>query len=285
MQKIDRLGWAAGLAFEAYGVRAGIRVNDAALLPELLRQLPPAWKLLADPVVPRLYSFWAGGPPPRPGFRRYEIVYRGSLALIKTMDRREALDTLASDLRIYVAERSRRYVFLHAGVVSWRGRAIVLPGRSFSGKSQLVASLVRAGATYHSDEYAPLDARGRVHPYALPLTLRAGEGVVRQSAEQLGGRAATEPIAVGLVVMSRFRSGGRWRPRLLSGGRALLALMHHTIPIRRQPARALRILRRVVSQVPILDGPRGDAKDVVPYLLARVEDARASTRTAARKLR
>jgi hypothetical protein len=32
MEKIDRLGWAAGLAFTAYGVRVGIRVSETDVL-------------------------------------------------------------------------------------------------------------------------------------------------------------------------------------------------------------------------------------------------------------
>jgi hypothetical protein len=43
---------------------------------------------------------------------------------------------------------------------------MVLPGKSFAGKTTLVAALVRAGAEYWSDEYAVLDANGDVHPYA-----------------------------------------------------------------------------------------------------------------------
>jgi hypothetical protein len=35
MQKIDRLGWAAGLSFTAYGVRIGIRVTKAAVLQQI----------------------------------------------------------------------------------------------------------------------------------------------------------------------------------------------------------------------------------------------------------
>ena len=72
----------------------------------------------------------------------------------------------------YVAEEARRGVFVHAGVVGWKGRALVLPGKSGAGKTTLVAELIRAGATYYSDEYAVLDERGRVHPYARPLAVR-----------------------------------------------------------------------------------------------------------------
>ena len=53
----------------------------------------------------------------------------------------------------------------HAGVVGWRGRAIVIPGRSHAGKSTLVAELVRRGAVYYCDEFAVLHETGRVHPY------------------------------------------------------------------------------------------------------------------------
>ena len=36
--------------------------------------------------------------------------------------------------------------------------------------------LVRAGATYYSDEYAVFDSRGRVHPFAQQLAQRLGDG-------------------------------------------------------------------------------------------------------------
>ena len=71
-----------------------------------------------------------------------------------------------------IAEVARNRVFVHAGVVGWKGRAIVIPGRSYSGKSTLVSELIRAGAAYYSDEYAVFDSRGRVYPFAKPLEMR-----------------------------------------------------------------------------------------------------------------
>ncbi len=44
-----------------------------------------------------------------------------------------------------VARRSR-CLWLHAGAVAWRGRALVLPGSPFAGKSTLVAALLDRGA-------------------------------------------------------------------------------------------------------------------------------------------
>ena len=37
MNKLDRLGWAEGLALSAFGIRAGVRVNVSGVLPRVLR--------------------------------------------------------------------------------------------------------------------------------------------------------------------------------------------------------------------------------------------------------
>ncbi|MEP7147984.1 MAG: hypothetical protein ABI857_03805, partial [Acidobacteriota bacterium] len=75
-----------------------------------------------------------------------------------------------SMLRIVVAEHARDCVFIHAGVVGWKGKAIVIPANSFQGKTTLVAELVKNGAEYYSDEYAILDEKGLVHPFPRDLS-------------------------------------------------------------------------------------------------------------------
>ena len=54
------------------------------------------------------------------------------------------LEQFARYLMVHVANHAPDRVFLHAGVVGWRGHALVLPGTSFAGKTTLVAELVRA---------------------------------------------------------------------------------------------------------------------------------------------
>jgi hypothetical protein len=67
----------------------------------------------------------------------------------------------------------RRLVAVHAGAVAWRGRGVVLPGATGSGKTTLVAGLIRAGFSYLSDEAALVDPRsGRLQPFPKSLTLR-----------------------------------------------------------------------------------------------------------------
>ena len=90
-----------------------------------------------------------------------------------------ALEILDSQLRIHIGEHSPEGIFVHAGVVGHLGRALVIPGVSFAGKTTLVRELVRAGAIYYSDEFAVIDVEGRIHPYAKPLSIREDGGYVQ----------------------------------------------------------------------------------------------------------
>jgi hypothetical protein len=269
MAKIDRLGWAAGIAFTAYGVSIGVRVTDASILDRVRALLPPGWKPTVKPTVRRLYSLIVGGPTKRPGLRRFNLLYEDSQRLLRTTDLDETLRQLELYLHQYVAERARRRTFVHAGVVGWNGRAIVIPGRTRSGKSSLVAALVKAGATYYSDEFAVLDERGWVHPYAIPLAIRSANDTppVKCSPHELGGVVGKRPLPIGLVLVTRHVAGGRFRPRPMSAGRAVLALLANTLPARRRPVPVLDTLTRVVSQARVLRGPRGEADATVRRLL------------------
>lgn len=270
-ERLEKLEWAAGLAFVSHGARIGIRVNDAAVLERIAGLLPPGGQPAASPLVDGLYSLKVAAPGPRPDVRRYHMLYRGIERLARTHDLEEALAALQSDLHAQVAGWARERLFVHAGVVGWNGKALVMPGRTFSGKSSLVAALVRAGATYFSDEYAVLDADGGVHPYAKPLSLRDTEGRPRGSfpVESLGGRAATEPLPVGMIVSAHYQEGARWRPRPLSPGRAMLTLLDNTVQIRKRPQAAMQTLQKAAMNAEAFGSKRGEADQVAAWLRER----------------
>src|SRR6267142_7277311 len=231
MQKVDRLGWAVGFALKSYGVRIGIRSNERSALERVCQHLPREWERASLPIVDRVYSILLGGAGARVNVRRFNLLYGDHVRLARSLDLDNVFDRFESDLRIFVAEFAKHRVFVHAGVVGWKGKAIVIPGRSYSGKSTLVAELVRAGATYYSDEYAVLDSRGRVHPLPKPLEMRNGDKwkQTKVGVEDFGGTTATKPIPVGLVMVTEYRAGAHWRPRPLSDGRAVLALLENTV--------------------------------------------------------
>ncbi|HXU36966.1 MAG TPA: hypothetical protein VN937_11435 [Blastocatellia bacterium] len=269
MDKIDRLGWAAGMSFVSYGVRVGIRVNRAAVLEQLVDRFPPGWKPSRAPVVERLYSLIIGGAGPRPNVRRFNILYGNVEKLLRTLDLDEFLDVFESDVKLHVAAGARRRVFVHAGAVGWKGKAILIPGRSFSGKTTLVAELVRAGATYYSDEYAVLDGEGLVHPYARPLSVRENGKHIKQTPATFGGQSGRKPLPVGLIIASRYKEGARWRPKALSAAEGALELILNTVSIQRQPEKVIETLRRAIPDATILKGVRGEAKQVVDFILAK----------------
>jgi hypothetical protein len=273
MAKIDRLGWADGISFTSYGLRIGIRVNRPDVLERVHQYLPPGWKPARSRIVDQLYSLRVGGERRSANIRSFNMLYAGPIRLARTTNLEELFEPLENDLQLYVAESAPRRIFVHAGVVGWRGQAIVIPGRSFTGKTTLVAALVRAGATYYSDEYAVLDDQGRVHPYPRWLSMRHenGERDRRCPAQELGGRPGRKPLSVGLVLVTEYKPAARWRPRTLSPGRSVLALLANTVPARQRPGATLATLQQVVSHATGLGGARGDAVETAAALLHRLD--------------
>ncbi len=274
MKKIDRLGWAAGIAFVSYGLRIGIRASSPQIMDRLHGLLPPNAKPARGPRVGCLYSLIVSGTKVGSNIRRFNILYADAVPLARTKNTDLVLEALERDLQLHVAERARRRVFVHAGVVGWRGRAIVIPGRTMSGKTTLVRALVRAGATYYSDEYAVLDERGRVHPYPKPMSIREnGRGrPMKILPEALGGTTGVRPLPVGLVVATSNREDARWRPRPLSPGRAVMELLAHTVSARRDPERAFATLRSATDEAMVIKGARGEAAEIAEVLLGRLTE-------------
>ena len=141
MAKIDRLGWTAGFSFTSYGVRVGVRANDASILPSLRAYLPPGWKPARWRVVERLYSLRVGGQRSA-RVRNFNLLYSDILRTVRSHDLHEVLAEFEKDLQLFIAGSARRRLFIQAGVVGWRGRAIIIPGKSLSGPICLNSDLI-----------------------------------------------------------------------------------------------------------------------------------------------
>ncbi len=292
MDKIDRLGWTAGTCLTAFGVNFGVRTNDARVLDLMKNYLPPTSRFVkCREVVEHIFSLMIHGacessneklhaaqssiePKTRNGVRRFNFVYNGFTQVVRTLDAAEAFDRFEAALQQRIAEYSPTHVFVHSGVVGWRGGAILIPGMSFSGKTTLTAELVKRGAIYYSDEFAVLDGAGRVHPFAKPLAMREGATAhqTKRAAEFFGGRAGKKPLPVRLIVVSEYKAGATWRPQSLSAGHGALALLANTVSARRQPEAALATFDKIVSHAPIIKGRRGEAGAVADAILKMLED-------------
>jgi hypothetical protein len=230
-----------------------------------------------------LYSLRLAAPSKRKGQRNYHLLYCGSALLARTLELPPLLTTLEQHAELLTAFRASDCLFVHAGVVGWHGpagrHAILIPGRSMTGKTTLVKSLVEAGATYYSDEFAVLDKEGLVHPYPRPLSLRGHNGQPGRevtaealtAVKGLGGQTGVEPLPVGLVIVTEYQPEATWRPRQLTPGQAMLALMDNTVAARRNPAHSMPILKQVATNAITLKSKRGEAAAVAPALLTRLE--------------
>ena len=273
MEKIDRLGWVAGISLSTYGLRVGVRVSDPAVLGRAAEALPPGWEPACAPFVDHLYSLKVGGTDARRNVRNYHLLYYGLQRLARTMDLDVAFGTLEAHLQLQVAVNALNRVMIHAGAVGWRGRAVVIPGYSRAGKSTLVAELLKLGATYYSDEYAVLDGRGLVHPYARRLSLRQEGGLpsLRRTAADLGAETGVAPLPIGVVAVAKHRTGNHWRPRRLTAGQTVWELLDCTLSAQKQPDAALNVLQRAADGATGLKGFRGEAAETAELLLREVE--------------
>jgi hypothetical protein len=269
MANLEALSWIDAFAVTGYGARVGVRVSDPALIPMLQARLPPGARITRMGAVERIVSVILGGPGPRRGARTFHLVYDNHTLAKRSHDLAAALAGYDSALRQALALLSRRKVFMHAGAVGWRGRAILLPAPTFCGKTSLTAALVKAGADYLSDEYAVLDADGLVHPFPKPLSVR--DARARQTdlpLAALGGRVAKRPLPAGLVVMTRYKEGVRWRPRRLTPSLGVLEMMSNTFVAFRRPELALGVLSTVARQAAMVKSSRPDADETAAAILA-----------------
>jgi hypothetical protein len=252
----------AEVGFAAYGVTGSLSASTPDLLGAARSLLPPGWKSCESPSADGRFAILERDD-------GYEVSLNGE-SKHRHGDRELALGLLDAQIRAYVAFHAPDAVFVHAGVVGHGGGAIVIPAPTFSGKTTLVAALVRAGATYYSDEFAVIDAQGRVRPYPKPLSIRDGTSPgADRSAESLGGTVGTAALPVALVAVTSYRPGARWAPESHSAGDGALALLANTVPARDRPREALAAVSRASASALVLEGERGEADETAQDLLSR----------------
>ncbi len=247
---------------DAFGARFRLTGEVALVATELAAALP------GSSLAPE-----GGGPRPRP-----DVTYRiaadgagGALRLLRGRSelargaRDEVLRRAVDALHFDVALHARSASFLHASVVRWEGLLLVFPGRTGAGKSTLAARLAERGATYYSDEYAPIDSSGRILPYRKAISLRPDVRGLTGVGSPEGGEPEAAPPAA--VVLTSFRPHARFRPRPLTVEAAALALLDNSVVAVPRPRRAAAAVARLLSHRPRLaGGPRGEAAEFLEGL-------------------
>jgi hypothetical protein len=266
MEKIDRLGWAAGLSFETFGLKIGIRGNDPSVVDALVARIPADWTPQESRVVDRLYSVVTPTSRKRHG-RDLCILYGNDARLARTERLQELLDAFESDLDLYVAANCHQPLFVHAGAIRWRQHVILLPGPSRSGKTSLVAEFLRAGASYYADDFVLIDRDGYIRTYQRPLSVRLESGGVQKLDPEDLGAAAAEPATASFVLFTQYAHGISWRPEQVSHGQAVLRMLQNTPGARKRPGVAIEVLAHAIKNAETHVGFRGEKADTVERVM------------------
>ena len=226
----------AGIAF---GVPVRVTV-DPSLSQALEDRLPPGFVTAPVPPSARSWGVWSA----------------------------PELEVSLGELELHVAEHAEGLIFIHAGVVSFDGRAILVPGRSLAGKSTLVEALVRAGGTYYSDEFALLDSSSGVLPYPRALALRSSaDSPARRIPASSMGPLPTGAVTVGLVAHLRFDVALGWDVTALGPARTALALIDNAVAAQSRTAEVLARCGAAAESAIGMTGTRGDADDAAHLLI------------------
>jgi len=97
MKKLYHLVQADGFSFQCFGVKVGVRVNDATWIARVKTYLPPSWDPESASNVGRLYSFVVSFNEARRGRRPYHLLYANLQILARTVNEQDLLETFESD--------------------------------------------------------------------------------------------------------------------------------------------------------------------------------------------
>jgi hypothetical protein len=257
--------------FEAYGVKLGIRVNAGSYLEKIEERIVEILPLGINVIEQNGIEHLLEVADEKNG--NFKIFKDGKM-VANFPGIENLFDLLAGQIRLTVAEYAVGKVFLHAGAVAWKDKAVIIPARSFSGKTTLVAELIKKGAVYYSDEYAVLDEKGFVHSFPKTLSMRGiidDYKQVEYSPFHFGAAVGQTPLPVGMVLICKFdetRKNDSETPlEFLSAGQAMLEMIDNTIPITNNPKFVLKILNKISEHAIIAKCQRGEAKEFANFLI------------------
>lgn len=259
------------LRLSAFGAVMEIACADPAARLACRTALPAYWQPAHGAAPDVRFSLTVSDPRPD-GAPRFRLAEDGT-RLGDGITTAQLTAFLARRMDYQLGAFARDCAFLHAGVVLHEGRAILLPGPSRAGKSTLTAALVRAGATYVSDDVAVLDREGRVSLLSRPLTLRTDMAGTAALPGTTGTAVLHEgTVPVGAVLALVFRDGASpLDVRPLSAGEAVLHLVAHAMNGRHQPEAVLASCGAAVLPAWCAQGERGEADAAARQILVHCQ--------------
>ena len=252
---------ADGIAYRRLSLAFSVRCDDPHVARYIDRVL--ARSRVAQPGPAALaYEVIDAGPSAEDS--RFRLLRDGAW-MVGGEDLPTILEDLFARVNLDTVNASDDRVLIHSGAVTTRdGVGVLLPAPAGSGKSTLVAGLVRSGFGYLSDEAAVLQPEtARVEPYPIHLSLKGASRdrfpEARPAAEDrayLGSTWFIDPDAIrpgsvghpsemGFVIAHRFAPDASLSIEPLTPAEACVELVQNLMLARRDTPRALDLLARV----------------------------------------
>lgn len=285
MNDLETMPWVARTGrYRALGHDFAVRTTDAALAQYLELVLRP---LAATGRARRLYSVTGH----HHGQGSYSLFLDGSKVLDAPSP--EAMcHVLLGHVNQEAVRQTPTHVILHASAAEHRGRALVFPARSESGKTTLVAGLVRAGFGYFTDEAAAIHPGTLVvEPYPKSLSIDPGSWSLFPELEPpvpaalrhfVGLQWHVDPCSIragacagaarpAFVIAPHFVAGARTRLEPLSRADALVLLVEGAFNARSHGRAGVEALAAMVHTSQCRRLVMGDLHDAVRLVGELVE--------------
>jgi hypothetical protein len=265
-KQLDALPWAhTSPRFRAFDHRFTVRTSDAALGKYLDAVLDPFADDTTGESVERVpaYSMVDRGE----GVRNRFVLYFDRERVVLSPSGSLVVATLLWHVNRYAIDSGGHYLLVHAGAVTWDGRAAIFPAAMESGKTTLVAGLVRAGARYLSDEAAAIDPGSLlVHPFAKAMTVGSGSKEVladilpvvdpevarrylltdvHVDARTIRADAIAPPTPVAFVIAPRYEKGATTALTPLTRAEAVLEMGRHSFNLPDHGRRGVEALAEI----------------------------------------
>jgi hypothetical protein len=232
-----------------------------------------------------------------PSYKSRYAVYFGGQRIVRTPSEPLILVYLLWHINRAVVAESDRYLLLHAAAGASNGSAILFPAPMDSGKTTLIAGLLRRGLGYLTDEAAAIDpATLDVDPYPKPLSIELGswelfndlrpqldDRFIRFADEQwhvvpdaVRPGTVAGPCRPRLVVSPRYEPGAKTTIERISRAEGVLLLAENAFNFASHKAEGLNTLAAIVRQCECYRLTMGSLEDACDEVMNVVErlDAR-----------
>ncbi len=283
--------WGFESAYEMGSYRFRFRANEATI-GRLMDRLLAHFRVGGSNGEPT-YSLVRTGRKERP----YSL-FEGEWCINQADDPAGLMSYVLTAVSVEGVDRTKDALAIHAGAVSFKGEAVVLPAPPNHGKTTTVAGLVRGGFDYLSDEAAFIEpSTGEVIPFPRPLAMAESsiEAISRLSEnlpddhpsfsddrihvlpDYIRAGAIGRPCPVRFVVAPSYAPGEPTRLEPISRAEGIRVLVDNSFNFELFGGEGLQLLRRVVLNADCYRLSIGDLDSAVRAIKQVVEGSEQNT--------